>query len=126
MLIEADRVTLLQENEPEVIDTPSESGFGQQVSRCKTCQVAVWSSYGGGPIIRFIRAGTLDQPSMVSPDVHIYTTSKAPWFTLPDNVRVHEEFYNIEQEWPEESLARQKVFMPLMEEYRRQKAAEKS
>ncbi|OJD14283.1 hypothetical protein AJ78_05361 [Emergomyces pasteurianus Ep9510] len=123
ILVEADRVALLQDNEPEVINTPSKSGFGQQVSRCKKCHVAVWSTYGGsGPVVRFIRAGTLDQASLVSPDVHIYTGTKVPWLTLPDNVPVVEEFYALEQEWPEESLARRKAYMPLVEEYKRQRA----
>ncbi|KAL2385321.1 hypothetical protein RJZ90_001391 [Blastomyces dermatitidis] len=130
ILIEADRVTLLQgdngESNLEVINTPSASGFGQQISRCKSCRVAVWSTYGGsGPIVRFVRAGTLDQASLVSPDVHIYTTTKAPWLTFPDNVPVLEEFYVLEQKWPEESLARRQTYMPLVEEYRRQRAARK-
>ncbi|KLJ09984.1 hypothetical protein EMPG_14604 [Blastomyces silverae] len=131
ILIEADRVTLLQEDNDnpnlEVINTPSASGFGQEISRCKSCHVAVWSTYGGsGPIVRFVRAGTLDQASLVSPDVHIYTTTKTPWLTIPDTVPVLEGFYNLEQEWPEESLARRRVYMPLEEEYRRQRAAGKA
>ncbi|OAX80621.1 hypothetical protein ACJ72_05042 [Emergomyces africanus] len=125
ILVEADRVTPLQGNddETEVINTPSKSGLGQQVSRCKKCQVAVWSTYGGAsPVVRFIRAGTLDQASFVSPDVHVYTSTKVPWLTLPANVPVMEEFYDFEQEWPKESLARRKAFMPLVEEYMRQRA----
>ncbi|PGG97576.1 hypothetical protein GX51_07271 [Blastomyces parvus] len=128
ILIEADRVALLQEDTDksniEVISTPSASGYGQQISRCKNCHVAVWSTYGGsGPVVRFVRAGTLDQPSLVSPDVHIYTTTKAPWLIFPDNVPVLEEFYVLDQAWPEESLARRRAFMPLVEEYRQQRAA---
>ena len=45
-LIEADRVELLQ-GEPEVVDTPSNSGKGQRISRCPMCRIALWSNYGG-------------------------------------------------------------------------------
>ena len=42
-MIEADRVTLLGD-EPEIVDTPSASGKGQQIARCPRCRIAVWSS----------------------------------------------------------------------------------
>ncbi len=69
-VIEADRVQLLQ-GEVQVIDTPSNSGKGQKISRCPRCQVALWSSYGGAEFIRFLRVGTLDGPDALQPDAHI-------------------------------------------------------
>lgn len=36
-----------------------------------------------GHAVRFIRVGTLDDPSKLPPDVHIYTSAKQPWLTLP-------------------------------------------
>src|SRR5215510_691558 len=45
-LIEADRVQMLQ-GEVEVINTPSNSGKGQKISRCPKCRIAVWSNYAG-------------------------------------------------------------------------------
>ncbi len=45
-IIEADRVILLS-GAPEVVDTPSESGKGQKISRCPSCRVALWSNYAG-------------------------------------------------------------------------------
>src|SRR2546430_1948544 len=45
-LIEADRVVLLQ-GQPEVINTPSNSGKGQKIARCPTCHIALWSNYAG-------------------------------------------------------------------------------
>src|SRR5260221_10330975 len=82
-VIEAGRVTALS-GELEIIDTPSNSGKGQKIARCPTCKIAVWSNYaGGGPALRFIRVGTLDEPNQFPPDVHIYTQSKQPWIVLP-------------------------------------------
>jgi hypothetical protein len=81
-LVEADRVQLLQ-GEVEVINTPSNSGKGQRISRCPRCHIAVWSNYAGaGDAINFIRVGTLDEPDRLSPDIHIYTASKQPWSFL--------------------------------------------
>ena len=109
LLIEADRVTLL-EGAPVAIMTPSESGKGQQVWRCPDCQIAVWSNYGGaGDKIRFVRGGTLDDAKAVTPDIHIYTRSKLPWVRLPEEARAVEAYYSSAEIWPEESLARRKA-----------------
>ena len=66
-MIESDRVVNLG-TEPEVIHTPSDSGLGQLIARCPACKVAVWSHYAGsGPVTRFVRVGTLDQPDLLPP-----------------------------------------------------------
>jgi hypothetical protein len=105
-LIEANRVGLLQ-GEVEVINTPSNSGKGQKISRCPRCRIAVWSNYaGGGDAIRFIRVGTLDEPDRLPPDIHIYTASKQPWVVLPPGVPAVPEFYSPSEKWPKESRER--------------------
>ena len=82
-LIEASFVTHLAA-EPEVVDTPSQSGMGQKIARCPRCRIAMWSNYsGGGPYLRFVRVGTLDTPDALPPDIHIYTASKQQWVVLP-------------------------------------------
>ena len=108
-LIEADRVELLQ-GEVEVIDTPSNSGKGQRISRCPRCHVAVWSTYAGsGDAIRFVRIGTLDEPDHFPPDIHIFTASKQPWVVLPSNVPAVPVYYKASERWPKESLERRAV-----------------
>ena len=105
-LIEADRVQLLT-GEVEIIETPSNSGKGQRISRCPRCQVAVWSNYSGaGDLVRFIRVGTLDEPDRLPPDIHIFTASKQPWVVLPGDVPAVPEYYQASEHWPEESLER--------------------
>jgi len=56
--------------------------------------------------VRFVRGGTLDQPSSVEPDVHIFTRSKLPWITLPDSVPAFEVYYDSKALWPAASLER--------------------
>src|SRR5688572_5035112 len=85
-MIEADRVVLLH-GTPEVVNTPSNSGKGQKISRCPVCRIALWSNYGGaGDAIRFVRVGTLENPDRLPPDIHIFTSSKQPWLVLPAEV----------------------------------------
>jgi hypothetical protein len=116
-MIEADRVVHLGA-EPEMVDTPSNSGRGQKIARCPKCRVALWSNYyGAGPIIRFVRVGTLDTPDSLSPDVHIFTASKQPWFQLPTHVPSVPEYYDREALWPAASLARRQVLLPEIEAY---------
>ena len=117
-LIEADRLELIA-GEPELVDTPSESGLGQQIARCPTCRVALWSHYAGaGPYVSFVRVGTLDQPDRLPPDIHIFTASKQPWVRLAPDTPAMEEYYDRRQYWPAESLARWEALGPAIARYR--------
>ncbi|HEY6835945.1 MAG TPA: GFA family protein [Gaiellaceae bacterium] len=103
LLIEPARMEL--EGDPQPVDVPRDDGSTQRIYRCPQCQVAVFSEYGG-PAVRFVRGGTLDDPSSITPDVHIYTRSKLPWVTLPDSVPAFDAFYEIRELWPPPSLER--------------------
>ncbi|HEX3845637.1 MAG TPA: GFA family protein [Steroidobacteraceae bacterium] len=117
-LIEAERVAHLA-SQPDIIDTPSQSGKGQRIARCPSCRVALWSHYAGaGPIIRFVRVGTLDAPDALRPDIHIFTASRQPWVVLPQDVPAVPEFYEIERYWSPESLVRREGFLPRLRAYR--------
>ena len=114
-MIESDRVPLLV-GEVDMVDTPSASGKGQKIARCPTCRVAVWSHYAGaGPILKFVRVGTLDQPDHLPPEIHIFTASKQPWVILPPGTPAVTEYYNREDFWPPESLARWQRIQPQIE-----------
>ena len=105
-MIEANRVELLA-GEPELVATPSESGRGQKIWRCPTCRIAVWSNYpGAGDAVHFVRVGTLDNPDLFPPDIHIFTMSKQPWVALPTDVPAVPEFYDMKKMWPQASLER--------------------
>jgi hypothetical protein len=105
-VIEATEVELLS-GKVELIDTPSESGKGQKIARCTKCHVAVWSHYSnGGPAFSFIRVGTLDNPDLLAPDIHIFTASKQPWVRLPEGARTSKEFYNVQEVWSAEQMGR--------------------
>jgi len=105
-MIETDRVETLADA-PVAIKTPSESGKGQTVMRCSDCHVALWSHYAGaGEAVSFVRVGTLDNPDLLPPDIHIFTSSKQPWVTLSGAAPAAPEYYSNRDYWPEESLER--------------------
>jgi len=110
-MIEADRVTLLA-GAPEIVDTPSASGKGQKILRCPTCRIALWSHYAGaGTAVSFVRVGTLDNPDLLPPDIHIFTSSKQPWVVLPPGAPAVPEYYDRNQYWPAQSLARREALL---------------
>jgi hypothetical protein len=104
LLIERDRVELLA-GAPQAVHVPRDDGGVQQIFRCPTCQVAVYSQYTA-PDVLFVRAGTLDRPWEVTPDVHIYTRSRVPWIALPEATPAFVEFYDRDALWPASSLER--------------------
>ena len=107
VLIEEARVEVL-EGAPQAVGVPRDDGTTQEIFRCPTCQVAVFSRYGR-PGVLFVRAGTLDDPLAVSPDVHIYTRSKLPWVTLPASMPAFDVYYDPKKLWPPASLERLKA-----------------
>ena len=116
-MIEADRV-LTTAGVPDIVNTPSHSGKGQKIARCPHCRLALWSNYSGaGPVIRFVRVGTLDQPDHLAPQIHIFTSSKQPWIMIPPDQAAVPEYYDREKYWPIESLHRRIALLPLIEAY---------
>jgi hypothetical protein len=104
LLIESDRVELVA-GAPQTVDVPRDDGSKQKIYRCPECQVAVFSDHGR-PEVLFVRAGTLDDPAGVRPDVHIYTRSKVGWIALPDSTPAFDVYYDRHALWPPASLER--------------------
>lgn len=107
-IMEADRVTLAS-GTVEPVGVPTDSGKPHIIWRCPACRVALWSVYGGVDKLRFVRVGTLDDPSALKPDVHIYTRSKLPWVALPAGVPAFDAYYDSRKLWPTASLERRRA-----------------
>src|SRR5215831_10493527 len=87
---------------------PVKRAFGvHHIHRCPKCKVALWSDYGR-PQVRFVRVGTLDRPSAIRPDIHIYTETKVPWLKLPKGTPAFRRYYVLEKVWPLKSQQRLK------------------
>jgi hypothetical protein len=105
-VIEADRVALLS-GELEPTQVTGASGKPQTILRCRQCKTALWSHYPqAGERIAFVRVGTLDDPALVPPDIHIFTSTKLPWLALPEDARAVPEFYSPGEVWRPQSLER--------------------
>jgi hypothetical protein len=117
-MIESDKLRLLA-GVPDMVDTPSASGAGQQIARCPHCRIALWSHYAGaGPLVSFVRVGTLDEPDRLPPDIHIFTASKQPWVLIPPGMKAVPEYYEREDVWSQASLARREVLLPAIDAWR--------
>jgi len=83
------------------------TGQGHDVYFCGKCGTYLWSRYHGAPgDALFVRAGALDEPKAVRPDVHIFTRSKLPWLDLPKGVPASRSFYKIQKVWSADSRER--------------------
>jgi len=107
-LIETDRVGVLA-GQPAPLPVPTDSGKPHRIFRCPSCGIAVWSGYGGVEKLRFVRVGTLDEPTALPPDVHIYTRSKLPWIALPEGKPAFSAYYDSSRLWPAASLVRRRA-----------------
>lgn len=108
-IIETSAIRLLR-GTLEAVPIPREYA-PHDIYRCRKCKVAVWSDYGRRPQIRFVRVGTLDEPSALPPDIHIYTKSKARWLKLGKGkgTFIFRNFYEPKKIWSKESLQRFKT-----------------
>lgn len=108
-MIEANRVTLLSGKIEEII-VPTPGGTGQDIARCASCKVAVWSNYNLGGALRkhihFIRVGTLDLSDKMPPVVYIYICSKQPWVNLSKDTPQFDEIYNFDATWSKQAMRR--------------------
>ena len=121
VLIETERVEVLA-GEPQPVSVPRSGGKKQKIWRCPTCQVAVFSQYTRAQV-RFVRAGTLDDPAAVEPDVHIFTRSNLPWVTLPDSVPAFNVYYDTQKLWPPASLERLQALSSASRSSRKRRSA---
>jgi len=93
---------------PKSIILKGGTGKDHEAFFCETCGTYVWSRYQvapGGEAL-FVRAGTLDTPDAVTPDVHLFTRSKLPWIKLPENALAFETGYKVADVWPADKKER--------------------
>jgi hypothetical protein len=93
--------------EPKSFTLHGGSGNEHRVYFCATCGTYVWSDYRIVPgECWFVRAGTLDDPGAIVPDVHIFTRTKVPWLELPEGARAVQAGYKLDDVWRPEMRER--------------------
>jgi hypothetical protein len=99
--------------ETRAANLPTDSGAGCELHFCTTCGTYIWGRYHYNPApVIAVRCGTLDDPGQVSPRAHIFTRSKQPWLSLPDDVPATDGALDRETVWPAESVQRYKSLLP--------------
>jgi hypothetical protein len=68
--------------------------FGEEIvndTRCKACGSLLYSVVRDGAFVHVTMGTLVDNPT-IRPTAHIFVGSKAPWFTITDDLPQHEEF----------------------------------
>lgn len=71
--------------------TEYESSPGSFRKRCKTCGCLTPGQAPYLPTVS-IAAGLLDDDPGIKPSLHVFTSSKAPWWEIQDNLPQHEKW----------------------------------
>ena len=74
-------------------------------AQCARCGSALWVRDATSTLL-LVRAGTLDQPRLLAPAIHLNTDYQQPWVMLPPDVPEVSCEYQLDEIWPVESLAR--------------------
>lgn len=85
--IEREKLNLIQGSEGLLL-------FGGELAhdaRCSKCGSLMYSLVRKGRFVH-VTLGTLVHEPSVRPSAHIFVGSKAPWFTITDNLPQHEQF----------------------------------
>ena len=109
-ILEASAIELLGEA-PVAVSMPTEGEHPHDCYRCPRCQVAVWSDYRRRKVMLFVRIATLERRAELPPDAHIFVRSKLPRVRLPEGAAAFDAFYELDRQWPAESLARRKALL---------------
>ena len=94
----------LSHGEPALTEVPGGSGEMRQSYHCMACGSLVFGTIRQRE--RVLRPGCFDQTDWFMVGAHIWTESKQPWLTLPDNALAFPQSYARENVWPAEALAR--------------------
>jgi len=109
VLIERSAIELVQ-GDLVRSELPTASGSGQSFLRCAACGTTLWTHYAGmKDVVAFLKGGTLDDPNVAPPDIHIFTSTKRDWVTIDDGTPVMKNYYSREARWPQASIERLKA-----------------
>ena len=84
--IERDKLRVTQ-GEGELMIIGDDAGYD---ARCKVCGSLLYSVVREGAFVHVAMGSLVDDPT-IRPTKHIFVGSKAPWFTISDDLPQHEE-----------------------------------
>ncbi|MBB5399323.1 GFA family protein [Paraburkholderia youngii] len=86
--IERDKLRITEGEDSLLIFGDEQASHGV---RCKKCGSLVFSVVRNGEYVH-VTLGTLTDSPSISPTAHIFVGSKAPWYSITDQLPQHDEF----------------------------------
>jgi hypothetical protein len=81
----------LTQGELKTFASISDAGRPKLGAFCPECGTRIYHKPQWRKGTVSVKPGTLDDTSMLKPDIHIWTGSKQPWITIPEDVEAHEK-----------------------------------
>ena len=81
----------LTQGEPKTYVLKSDAGRAKLGAFCPGCGTRIYHKPEWRKGRVSVKPGTLDDTSRLTPDRHIWTASKQPWVTIPENAEAHEK-----------------------------------
>ena len=81
----------LTKGELKTFASKSDAGRAKLGAFCPECGTRIYHKPEWRKGMVAVKPGTLDDTSMLKPDINIWTGSKQPWITIPEDVEVHEK-----------------------------------
>lgn len=107
VLMGVEKARLSVTGETSSVSNPTPSGSGYDAHFCSNCATIIWNKYHFVelPLVA-LRAGTLDDPFAVAPAYHIFTQSKQPWVSIPNDTPAFEGWLEPGEAWTPATIAR--------------------
>lgn len=81
----------LIEGDLKTYASTSEAGRAKLGAFCPDCGTRIYHKPAWRKGTVSVKPGTLDDTRALKPDMHLWTSSKQPWVTIPDGVEAHEK-----------------------------------
>jgi len=90
LFLDGDALTITR-GEPKIWRRTTDSGRAALTAFCPDCGTLIFGRPEWRPDMLALKPGTLDDRSWLQPDVQIWTRSKQPWVTIPDDAVCFEQ-----------------------------------
>lgn len=81
----------LTQGEVKTFALKSDAGRAKLGAFCPGCGTRIYHKPEWRKGMVSLKPGTLDDTTMLTPDIHIWTESKQPWVTISDDVEAHKK-----------------------------------
>ena len=85
LVVRREQLEILR-GEPARYESRAASGAGKHAFFCARCGVRLYNSLERMPETFNVKPGTLDDTRWLAPRLHVWTSSRQPWVTVPEGV----------------------------------------